>query len=365
MSGDPQYRARVNERVPILVMVDDGYFGHETLHEELGPTFDVRFASGPLEAHATLAGLDWPIILAPRTLDPVPGDVLLSDLDRGRFDFVGALLLDDEALDRLPAGVHLIVRRPLRPGMLRLHLQAATAQRARLKAERATTAALANDFASLRDGLRHDLRGQLQSVVGLASLVLELERPKRAADDEVLDFMDRIAASGDRLTRFVDALADWLTVARRPLERTSVDLGELCVEVLAKVRTSFDTATIETSLEPSDVLAIGARVTGDARMLQKALEILVERALAMSKTAHVRIAASEAGWTVTVHDICPRPLPAAQCAKAFALFERVAGGDGIGLAIVHKVAERHGASVVLSPVAAGGHEVVLTLPWGV
>lgn len=356
----------MNERAPVLVLVDDGYFGHEALHEELGPAFDVRFASGPLEAHVAMGELTWPIVLAPRTLDPLPGDLMLADLDRLRFDFVGALLLDDEAVDRLGAGVHLIVRRPLRPGMLRLHIEAAAIQRKRLIDERATGAALAEDFARLRDGLRHDLRGQLQSIVGLASLVLELERPKRAADDEMIDFMERIGASGDRLTRFVDALADWLTAARRPLERATVDLGELCEEVVAKVRTNYKLGDIETAIEPSDALTLGARVSADPRLLQKALETLVDRALATSKRARVRIARGELGWTVSVADVLPKPaLSATQCVKAFALFERIAGGDGIGLAIVQKVAERHGATATLQPAAEGGHEVVLTLPWGV
>jgi len=353
----------VNERVPVLVLVDDGYFGHETLHEELGPSFDVRFASGPLETHAAMSELACPIVLAPRTLDPVPGDAMLAELERHRYDFVGALLLDDEAVDRIGAGVHLIVRRPLRPGMLRLHLEAAAAQRSRWLNERVTAANLAADFARLGEGLRHDLRGQLQSVVGLASLVLEIERPKRAADDELIDFVQRIGGAGDRLTRFVDALSDWLMVARRPVERATVDLGELCTEVLARVRTTYDTREIETSLEPADALTLGARVSADPRLLQRALETLVDRALAVSKRARVRIARGDNGWTVAVFDICPRALPAAQCVKAFELFERVAGGDGIGLAIVQKVAERHGAKVTLEPVTTGGHEVVLTLPW--
>ena len=77
----------------------------------------------------------------------------------------------------------------------------------------------------------------------------------------------------------------------------------------------------------------------------------------------MRIVRAEEGWSVAVYDVYPRPLPAAQRSKAFTLFERVAGGDGIGLATVQKVAERHAATVTLEPVAEGGHEVVLTLPW--
>jgi len=105
----------VNERAPVLVLVDDGYFGHETLHEELGPTFDVRFASGPLETHAAMTTLAWPIVLAPRTLDPVPGDVMLADLDRQRYDFIGALLLDDTLTARSALGAPRLSARAMAP----------------------------------------------------------------------------------------------------------------------------------------------------------------------------------------------------------------------------------------------------------
>ncbi len=375
MSRQPKYRPAVNdattghphehtpgEGVPVVVLVDEGYFGQEALTDELGPGFDVHFESGPVCAHGAMSVLRWPIVLAPRALHPMPGDVILAEFARHRYDFVGLLLLDDEPLDRLPEGVHAIVRRPLRPGTLRLHIEAALAMRTRLLAERAGYTRISHDFAQLRDGLRHELRGQLQSVVGLASLVLEIEAPKRPEGDELIDFIQRISAAGDRLTHLVDALGDWLNASRRGFESAVVDLAELVAEVVAKVRSARTTGagavTVE-GLEPDMV----ARVSGDARMLHKALETLIERALALTKQARVRIARSESGWSLAVSDVCPRSLPAAQRDKAFELFERMAGGDGIGLALVRTIAMRHGATVTLAPLASGGHEAVLTLPW--
>lgn len=348
--------------VPVVVLVDEGYFGQEALSEELGPGFDVHFESGPVCAHGAMSVLKWPIVLAPRALHPMPGDVMLAEFARHRYDFVGLLLLDDEPLDRLPDGVAAIVRRPLRPGTLRLHIEAALAVRTRLLAERAGCARMSHDFAQLRDGLRHELRGQLQSVVGLASLVLEIERPKRAAGDELIDFIDRIAAAGDRLTLLVDALGDWLNASRRGLEPAVIDLAELVAEVVAKTRSARSTNAGAITVEGPGPDAI-ARVNGDARMLHKALETLIERALSQTKAAHVRLARSEAGWSLAVSDVCPRSLPPAQLERCFELFERMAGGDGVGLALVRTIAERHGATVKLAPLASGGHEAVMTLPF--
>jgi signal transduction histidine kinase len=53
--------------------------------------------------------------------------------------------------------------------------------------------------------------------------------------------------------------------------------------------------------------------------------------------------------------------------RVFKMFQRLHGrdeypGTGIGLAIVKKIAERHGGDVAVFPVAAGGSEFRVTLP---
>ena len=72
MCAEAKYRLRVNPKVPLLVLIDEGYFGHEALHGELGEGFDVRFASGPLPLVTAMGELACPIVMAPRTLDPLP-----------------------------------------------------------------------------------------------------------------------------------------------------------------------------------------------------------------------------------------------------------------------------------------------------
>jgi len=123
-------------------------------------------------------------------------------------------------------------------------------------------------------------------------------------------------------------------------------------------------AHTELTFEPADPVSLVARVKADPRMLALALEVLVERALALSGRARLALSRGEVGWTLSVADVAPAAIPAAQRGKAFDLFERVAGGDGIGLALVQKVAERHGLQARLEPLADGGHAALLTWPWG-
>src|SRR6202007_1792993 len=61
-------------------------------------------------------------------------------------------------------------------------------------------------------------------------------------------------------------------------------------------------------------------------------------------------------------------IPAAQQAKVFLAFQRLhpeaAPGEGIGLALVRRVAERHGGKVWLASAAGEGSTFFVTLPAG-
>ena len=71
-------------------------------------------------------------------------------------------------------------------------------------------------------------------------------------------------------------------------------------------------------------------------------------------------------WEVAVRDNGIGIDPA-QGERVFKMFQRLHGrdeypGTGIGLAIVKKIAERHGGDVTVSPGPAGGSEFRVTLP---
>lgn len=351
--------------VPVLVLVDDGYFGQESLHEELGPGFAVSFVAGAAEAQQALSDGGCPIVLAPRALAPTAGDLVLAELHHRGYDFFGALLVDDQ-VDRVGAGVQAVIRRPLKAGELSVQLQALASTRQRYLTASAERQRLTGDFVRLAGGLRHDMRGQLQSVVGLASLLLELEQPRRPPDDEMIEFITRIGAAGDRLTCFVDALGDWLAASHRPLEIAAVDLADLVREAVARAHANRgvvpgpEVRDIELQLPDEGVVA---RVEGDARMLLKACEVLIARASTNKRPVRVRLTRTDAGWELAVYDVLSKQLPPSYGDQIFELFERYGGGDGIGLSMVRQIALRHGVGVRMAAGPAGGHEVVMTFPW--
>lgn len=347
----PPQDSQASPGVPVIVVVDEGYFGQEALVDELGPGFDVAFAEGLAAVMSAAASRPLPLVLAPLALAPESGAEVLAGLEARRLDFVGLLLLDDDR-DVAGPGVHVLLRRPLRPGQLVAHVRAAAALRARMLSTLTQRDVLSADIGRLRDGLRHDVRGHLQSIIGLTSLLVELERPQRQADDELLDFLARVLSSAERLDRYIDHVGDWLQVARRPFEESIVDLGELALEVVAEVRARRKVTPELLFSRPAPPLA---RVPGDARMLSLALRHLIDHCLDQTGHAEVEVLPRGHGFALTVRDLADKTLPPTHRARAFMLFERAAGGTGVELAVVAKVAERHHGQVGLEVHPEGGH----------
>lgn len=348
---------RTRQPIPVVVVADDGYVGQEGVRAELGPSYQVDFARDAVEMMSLVPTLDVPIVLVPDALADTQGHKLLAELATLGRDFVGLLIVDDLVGVPRPgpgSGIAGIVPRPLRPGALAFHVGAAACARADHKRALAKAELVGKDLDTLRDSLRHELRGQLQTVVGLASLLLEIERPRRAPDDELLDWIGRIAAGGDRMTRLVDHVCDWLALSRRDLDLGAVDLGEIVLESIAEARVAHAKRAASITTEPGDVLALKARLRADARSVAQAVRHLVDNALRYDPSEEpqvvVRLQSPPAplgGWVVSVRDRGPG-LPAAAHARVFRLFERhqhdpmKPAGTGVGLAIVAKVAERHG-----------------------
>ncbi|MCC6625707.1 MAG: HAMP domain-containing histidine kinase [Deltaproteobacteria bacterium] len=369
---------RNRQPIPVVVVADEGYVGQEGVHAELGPAYQVELARGGAEVMALVPTLDVPIVLVPDALADVQGHKLLAELATLGRDFVGLLLIDDLVGVPRPgpgSGIAAIVQRPLRPGALAMHVGAAACARAEQRRALAKAELVGKDLDTLRDSLRHELRGQLQTVVGLASLLLEIERPNRKADDELLDWIGRIAAGGDRMTRLVDHVCDWLALSRRDLDLGVVDLGETVLEAIAEARVAHAKRAARITTEPGDVTALKAKLRADARSVAQAIRHLVDNALRYDPSEEpqvvVRLQSPPAplgGWVVSVHDRGPG-LPASAQARVFKLFERhqhdptKPAGTGVGLAIVAKVAERHGGRAWIEANADGpGITVHIWLP---
>lgn len=206
----------------------------------------------------------------------------------------------------------------------------------------------------------HELRSPIAAIRQHAEVAL--------AHPELGGGLARVAhAESLRMQSLVDDLlllaqADERRDPARPLAAyRPVDLDDL---VLAEVRRMREAG------QPVDASGVSAaRVEGDAAALRRMLRNLADNAVRHAR-ARVALTLSERDSYAVLHVDDDGPgVPAADRSRVFERFVRlddarvnVAGGGGLGLAIVAEIAAAHGGTAVIEEAPLGGARATVTLP---
>ncbi len=189
----------------------------------------------------------------------------------------------------------------------------------------------------------HDLRGPLRAISGFSQVMLE--EYESSLDDNAKNYLERIREGGLRLGRLIDDLLTLGRVTRAPLKRCRVDMSETACLLLDQLRVGCPQREVEKIVEA------GLFAYADPDLLHELLKNLLDNAWKFSEPRpKTRIEfgsfASEEGTVYFVRDNGVGFDPAYQ-AKLFQPFERIHepgrfAGTGMGLAIVERIALRHG-----------------------
>jgi signal transduction histidine kinase len=247
-------------------------------------------------------------------------------------------------------------------GVVALHAELEDKSRQLREASEAKTRFWAN--------VSHELRGPLNSVIGLSRLLAE-------AAPEVLGEQQReqvslIAASGETLRTLVDDLLDVAKAESGQLvpQPALVELGLLLAQLEAVMRPLI--AHPGVALVFPEPASLPALVT-DETMLTRVLRNLVGNSLKFTESGQVRIevgdgADSRLEITVTDTGI---GIPEQDQARIFEEFYQVRGphqrgnaGPGLVLPYARRLVELLGGALTLSSTPGSGTEVVVRLPVG-
>jgi signal transduction histidine kinase len=205
----------------------------------------------------------------------------------------------------------------------------------------------------------HELRSPLASLRQFAEVARA--HPDRVDAD---DLSEAILDEGARLERLVDGM---LTLARADegvlsAERCAVDLDDIVLAEVRRLRTSTNTTV--------DASAVGpARVLGDPGLLSGLVRNLADNA-ARHAAGVVRVELDGDGSTVllAVEDDGDG-VATADRERVFDRFVRLddarareSGGSGLGLAIVREIVVAHGGSVEVTSARLGGARLEVRLP---
>jgi len=220
------------------------------------------------------------------------------------------------------------------------------------------------ELEALYRAVSHELRSPLGAVLNYAS-ILELDHGD-ALSAGAHELIARLRRSADAAVTLLDSLARLAQVERAPVEPAPVDLAAVARKAWDAVKPPKLRAELE--------LGALAEPVADPALLQTALEELFANAIKFSETrekAKVAVSAlrsDSGGVLICVRDegvgFDPQFAP-----KLFQVFSRLHPrgtypGAGVGLAVVRRIAARHGGAVWAESEREAGARFFLELPAG-
>jgi signal transduction histidine kinase/DNA-binding response OmpR family regulator len=217
----------------------------------------------------------------------------------------------------------------------------------RVKERTAALEASNRELESFSFAVSHDLRAPLRSICGFSEILLESHAHELDAIGK--DHLQRIHASGARMSQLIDDLLRLSRVARTPLRVEWVHLSELAREILSEFKAESPERSVEVVVDETE------GVRGDPGLLRAALENLLSNAWKYtSKRDHARIVFGSAaqpdgtqayfvrdngvGFNVGESQGLFQPFHRFHSPREFA-------GTGIGLATVQRIIQRHGGRI--------------------
>lgn len=206
----------------------------------------------------------------------------------------------------------------------------------------------------------HDLSEPLRVIAGFVDL---LARRYRGRLDEDADrFIGFTVAGVERMQALIDDLLAYSRAGRATVHAREVDAAEVVNDVLWCLQPQIKErgVTVEVAQLP--------KVQAEKALLRQIFQNLISNAIKFSDSehpvVHIGAARERGGWRFEVRDNGPGVDPR-YAERVFEMFQRLHGrdipGSGMGLAIVKRLAERHGGRVWVTAAEPRGSVFHFTL----
>lgn len=361
-----------------LLLVDDEVAQLQALQSLLlDAGYDVTGCPGASEALVLLRERSFDLLLTDLQMPGYDGVHLAREAMAIQPGMVAVLMTGhgtvDSAVDAMKAGILDYIRKPFRMSEIRpviaraLEVQRLRADNARLleeaRALNTQLEAVNQELDSFAGRISHDLQAVMQVTEGFATV---LQRSAAAKlDEREGHYLQRILDTSVRGNRLVHDLLSFARLGARPIELRPVALAPVLQRAQRAVELQAQGRTVQWSVGELPT------VMGDVSLLEMVLVNLLSNALKYTHgrdPVQIRVEASpcEPGWEVGVRDNGVGFDPA-YADRLFQPFERLHSdplfmGNGMGLANVRRVVERHGGSVRAQTWPGEGALFAFTLP---
>jgi signal transduction histidine kinase len=209
----------------------------------------------------------------------------------------------------------------------------------------------------------HDLRGPIRVIGGLNQVLHDDYFDKLGPKG--VEYLDRIAAAGNRMNSLIDDLLRLSRVSRSELKRSEIDLSAMAETVVTELRKEDPDRDVSFEITPGFV------VCADPSLMRIVLENVLGNAWKYTgRIEHARIEffATNVGRSrvFQVRDN-GAGFDQSQTENLFGAFQRLHKdsefpGTGIGLATVKRIVQRHGGEVWMEGAVGKGATLSFTLP---
>ncbi len=205
----------------------------------------------------------------------------------------------------------------------------------------------------------HDLRTPLRAVDGFSALLAESNAHR--LDDDGREYLRRVQGAAARMGRLIEELLRLARLATVEVTRKHVDLTVLCRALADELQQGEPTRRVEWVIAPD------LRALCDPALARIALENLLQNAFKFTSKrtdARIEVGPSAAGLVVSDNGVGFDMQFAGTLFRPFGRLhsEREFPGTGIGLATVHRIADKHDGFVRAH--GEVGHGARLTLSFG-
>lgn len=216
----------------------------------------------------------------------------------------------------------------------------------RLQLDNAELAAVNKELEAFSYSVSHDLRAPLRAIDGFSQALAE--DAGSLLNTEHLSHLNRVRHAAQRMGHLIDDLIKLARVTRTDIKIDDVDLTEIARRIAESLQDSAPERQVEFSIAP------GLQVSGDTRLLQVALDNLLNNSwkfTAPRSPAQIEFGRTEVdgepAFFVRDNGV---GFDMSYAGKMFGAFQRFHdtrefAGTGIGLATVQRIIHKHGGRI--------------------
>ncbi len=209
----------------------------------------------------------------------------------------------------------------------------------------------------------HDLRAPLRSISGFVRILAEDYGPK--LDETANDLINRVVTSCDKMGQIIDDLLRLSQLTHHQMVKEPVDLTQLADSIVADLRQAHPNSNVRLNFDP------GITAHCDRSLIHIALVNLIGNAWKFSSKQHSPViefgaAANDTGQVTYYIRDNGAGFDMAHASQLFGAFNRLHRasdfpGTGIGLAIVHRIIQRHSGQIWAESAPNAGATFYFTL----